>query len=102
METPLFQHVRAYNDLRSLGYRLYYRQTRAGREVDYGERRLKAFEVKRSSRIRDEDLRGLSEFLDDYPMAEGRLLYGGERSYREGRIEILSYEEGLRRLPEFL
>ena len=84
---------------------MHYWRTHSQLEVDfilYGERGLKAFEVKRASRVRDEDLTGLRAFLDDYPPAVARLLYGGSRRYHEGPIEIVPFGDGLRDLPSWL
>lgn len=98
LETLVFQEVRALNDALGLGYGLHYWHTGTKLEVDivlYGERGIRAIEVKRSSRIRDDDLRALRAFLDDYPMARAWLVYTGSRRFRDGSIEIVP-------LPEFL
>ncbi|MSP60099.1 MAG: ATP-binding protein [Myxococcales bacterium] len=105
LETLLLQELRAYNDSLGLGYSLHYWRTRGGDEVDfvlYGERGLHALEVKRSARLRPDDLRGLELFLEEYPMAQAHLFYGGTRRYQEGKIEVLPFEAGLRALPELL
>lgn len=105
LETLLLQELRALNDYGQLGYALHYWRTRSKLEVDfvlYGERGLKAFEVKRSAQLRDEDLAGLRAFVQDYPPAEARLLYGGARRYREGAIEIVPFGEGIRELSVWL
>ena len=105
LETLFLQEVRAHNDYRELGYSLHYWRTHSQLEVDfvlYGERGLKAFEVKRASRVRDEDLAGLRAFVHDYPPAEARLLYSGSRRYREGAIEIVPFDVGIRELPSWL
>jgi len=88
-----------------LGYNLHFWRTAGGLEVDfvlYGERGLKAFEVTRSSRVRTEDFASLRVFLEDYPMAEAWLAYGGTRSYREGKVRVLPLDTCLRRLPDLL
>jgi predicted AAA+ superfamily ATPase len=92
LETLVFQEVRATNDVLDLGYDLYYWHTAGGLEVDlvlYGERGIRAIEVKRSSRVREDDLRGLRAFVQDYPMAKAWLVYTGSRRYHEGAIEIV-------------
>jgi len=88
-----------------LGYTLHCWRTAARLEVDfvlYGQRGLRAFEVKRTPRVRDEDLRGLRAFVTDYPMATAWLVYGGSRRYREGPIEVIPIEACLRELPHLL
>lgn len=104
-ETLLFQELRALNDTLQLGYSLHYWRTGAGQEIDfvlYGERGLKAFEVKRASRVRDGDLRALQVFLADYPMARAWLVYGGSKAYREGQIDIIPLANCIRELPQLL
>jgi predicted AAA+ superfamily ATPase len=105
LETLLLQELRAHNDYKQFGYSIHYWRTHSQLEVDfvlYGERGLKAFEVKRSSRVREEDLTSLRVFIEDYPPAEARLLYGGSRRYREGAIEIIPFGEGIRDLLSWL
>lgn len=105
LETLILQELRAVNDALGLGYGLHYWRTAAGAEVDfvlYGERGLKAVEVKRSERVREGDLRGLEAFLDDYPMAQAWLVCATSRRYREGRVEVIPVEEFLRGLPTLL
>jgi predicted AAA+ superfamily ATPase len=105
LETLVFQEVRALNDALSLGYGLHYWQTSAKLEVDivlYGERGIRAIEVKRSSRVRDDDLRGLRAFVDDYPMAQAWLVYTGARRFRDRAIEIIPLAEFLAELREYL
>lgn len=105
LESLLFQEMRALNDYRELGYTLSHWRTQNHLEVDfvlYGERGLKAFEVKRASRLREDDLVGLRAFVEDYPSAEARLFYGGTRRYRDGPIEIIPFETGLREVESML
>jgi predicted AAA+ superfamily ATPase len=104
-ETLVFQELRALNDYQALGYALYTWRTRKGLEVDfvlYGERGLKAVEVKSGQRVRPEDLAGLRAFLDDYPAAQAWLVYGGRRAYAEGRIRVMPIAAFLRDLPTLL
>jgi predicted AAA+ superfamily ATPase len=104
-ETLLLQELRAHNAYADLGYTIHYWRTPAGHEVDmvlYGERGLLAFETKRTSKLRAEDLRGLHALLADYPMARARLVYGGTRRYHEGPIEVLPLQVCLEELPELL
>jgi predicted AAA+ superfamily ATPase len=105
LETLFFQELRAINDYQDLGYTLHYWRTATHLEVDfvlYGERGLLAFEVKRASRVRLEDRRSLEGFIEEYPMAKVWLVYAGNRAYREGRIQVIPFEDCLRALPEIL
>jgi predicted AAA+ superfamily ATPase len=105
IETLLFQELKAVNDCLKLGYDLYYWHTANRVEVDfilYGKRGLKAFEVKRTSRISESMLRGLRMFQKDYPSAKSYFIYGGKRRYYEGNITILPIEEALLKLSDIL
>mgnify|MGYP001605297719 FL=1 len=104
-ETLVFQELRAINDYLRLGYELYYWHTSNQVEVDfvlYGNKGLKAFEVKRTSRLQENMLRGLKAFLKDYPSAKAYLIYGGTRRLYEGKITILPVQEALLTLPDIL
>ena len=104
-ETLVFQELRAINDYLRLGYELYYWHTANQMEVDfvlYGIKGLKAFEVKRTSRLHENMLRGLKAFLKDYPSAMAYLIYGGVRRFYEGKITILPIQEALLTLPDIL
>jgi predicted AAA+ superfamily ATPase len=105
LETLVFQCLRAENANRDLGYELFFWKAVDGKEVDfvlYGERGLHAFEVKRSHVFKESELAGLRAFLDDYPVAKGHFLYGGDKRYRFGNIEVLPVAEALLALPETL
>lgn len=105
LETLVFQELRAMNEYLGLGYSIHYWQSATGHEVDlvlYGERGIRALEVKRAGRLRSEDLRGLQAFLDDYPMARGAVLYGGSRRYQEGTIAVIPVAQALGRIEELL
>ncbi len=104
-ETLLFQELNAINSYQNLGYKIYYWRTSNDVEVDfilYGNRGIKAFEVKRTGRISNSMLKGLKAFLKDYPMAKAYFIYGGERYIREGDIEILPINDALKELPKIL
>jgi uncharacterized protein len=105
LETLLFQELLAVNSNLELGYKLYYYRTAGGSEVDfilYGERGLKAFEVKRSHKISSTMLKPLKSFMSDYPMADGFLIYGGTKQQREGEIRIFPFVDFLQQLPGLL
>jgi predicted AAA+ superfamily ATPase len=103
LETLFLQNLRAINDYRDLGYDLSHWRAATGEEVDFvlhGERGLRAFEVKRSARVRPEDLRGLRRFLGDYPEAKACLVHVGTRRWHESGIDIVPMGECLTALDE--
>jgi predicted AAA+ superfamily ATPase len=105
LETLFLEQARAVNDYLDLGYRLHYWRTAGGDEVDfvlYGERGLRAFEIKMSQTVRSDDLRGLTRFLEDYPEAEARLLYLGKRSWHERGVDVMPFRDGVERLEQLL
>lgn len=105
LETMFFQEVIALNEYLQLGYRLHFWRTKKKYEVDfvlYGERGLKAFEVKRSSTVRSEDLKGLHEFKKIYPEADCYLLYGGKAKMHRENMLCMPFEDALRELPQLL
>jgi predicted AAA+ superfamily ATPase len=105
LETLVFQELNSLNKNMNLDYQIYYWRTFNQTEVDfvlYGERGIKAFEVKRTAKVRLKELQGLKLFLRDYPMAKAFYLYGGNRYYQEGNIEIIPIQDALKKLPEWL
>ncbi len=105
LETLVLQELKALNDYLNLRYQLFYWKSATQLEVDfvlYGEKGLKAIEVKRGAEISPKDLHGLRAFLKDYPEAEARIFYGGKHKRYLGKIELIPFEEGLRTLKEWL
>jgi predicted AAA+ superfamily ATPase len=105
LETLVLQQLRALNDYLSWGYRLHYWRTAGGDEVDfvlYGERGLIAIEVKMTSRVRAEDLRGLRRFLGDYPQARAFFVYTGTRRLHEAGVDIVPAGEMIAGLDTIL
>lgn len=105
LETLVFQQLRAANDYGGLAYQIHYWRTATGDEVDfvlYGERGLIAVEVKLTSRVRPDDLRGLRRFLGDYPEARALFVHTGTRRWHEAGVEIIPAGEMLRSLDELL
>jgi len=105
LETLFLQQARALNDYRDLGYRLHYWRTATGEEVDfvlYGERGLRAFEVKMAQNIRSDDLRGLLSFRTDFPQAKAYLLYLGNRRWHDRGVEVLPFADCVTQLDHWL
>lgn len=98
LETLFLQEIRALNDYYNLNYVISYWRTRSQLEVDfilYGERGFHAFEIKRTTNITKQDLKGLQAFLEDFPEAKGYLFYGGTKTYWEGNIKIIPFIDGI-------
>jgi predicted AAA+ superfamily ATPase len=92
LETLVLQELMALNALLRLEYTIHYWRTATGLEVDfvlYGKNGILAIEVKRTAKIDPSVLRGLKAFIDEYPMARGILLYGGDRVFHIDGIEII-------------
>lgn len=99
LETLVFQHLCALNDLKRWDYQIFYWRTRNHVEVDfvlYGSRGFVAIEIKSGANVRGEDLHGLRTFAEDYPEAQCILLYGGTRDYQHDNIQIRSVDKFLR------
>jgi predicted AAA+ superfamily ATPase len=93
------QHLRAWIGYQPGRNELYFWRTRSGVEVDfvvYGDAGFWAIEVKNTDRVRDEDLRALMAFREDFPESRALFVYrGSERLARRG-ILCLPSEEFLR------
>lgn len=105
LESLFFQNLRAINDYLNLDYRLFYYRTATGVEVDfiaYGERGLRAFEIKTKKTVSSRDFYGLKSFIKDYPMAKGILIYGGDHKIYDYGVEVWPAGEALKSLAEIL
>ena len=105
LETLLFQELKAINDYRNLGYKIFYWRTSDNTEVDfvmYGDKGIRAFEIKRAGKISSSMLKGLKSFLKDYPLSKAYFFYGGKRQMHEGNIEIIPINDALKGLSDIL
>lgn len=103
-ETLVWQELRAMNEYTASGYDLFTWRTQAKQEVDiiaYGEKGLHAIEVKRSDRVRKEDLESLQLFKQDYQMAQLHFVYGGNERKIISDINIWPLEQFLNVRPLF-
>ena len=101
LEGLVAQHLRGWIAYSRERHDLYYWRTRSGVEVDfvvYGATGVWAIEVKNTARIRDDDLRGLSAFGEDYPQATKLLVYRGTRRERRNGAWIVPVGDFLRQL----
>ena len=83
-------------------YRFYYLKTKDGAEIDLiidrpGEPTA-LLEIKSSSRVDERDIRSLSKFQSDIPGSYACCLSVDPIPKRIGNIDLLPWEEGLRRL----
>lgn len=102
LETLFLQHYRALGEFCQWDQKLFYWKTANNVEVDfvsYGEEGLFAFEIKRSSVIRQEELDGLRLFQRDYPMAKCFFLCATLEEKIFDNIHILNFEKALKDLP---
>ena len=98
LEGLVAQNLRAYLDYEKKSANLYYWRTRSGLEVDfvlYGKDIFWAIEVKNSNKVRTEDLKGLQQFLLDYPTCDAYLLYRGKERLKKDNILCLPIEDFL-------
>jgi len=105
LESLFFQELLAINDYLELGYKMYYYRTAEKTEVDfvlYGDKGIKAFEIKRARKVNSSMLKGLKTFIKDYPMAKAYFIYGGERRMRDGDIELIPLKEAFIKIDELL
>lgn len=105
LETLLFQELNAVNAYLDLGYKIFYWRTTTNIEVDfvlYGNKGIKAFEIKRTGKVSGAMLKGLKAFLKDYPSAKAYFLYGGQRRLSESGVDIIPLEDALKKLPVIL
>lgn len=101
LETLVAEHLRAWIDYSSKEGKLYFWRTKSGLEVDfiiYGEIGFYAIEIKKSSSIRSQDLRGLKEFKKDYPESIPIFLYGGKEKIYMDTILCIPINEFLLQL----
>ena len=101
LEGLVAQHLRAWMAYSDADYSLSFWQTRHGLEVDfvvYGAKGFWAIEVKNADRLRDEDLRGLRAFQEDYPESQALFLYRGKEPLKRHGIRILPVDDWLRSL----
>ena len=96
LETLAAQHLRAWNDYGGKRNTLYFWRTKAGREVDfviYGEDGMYALEVKNSQTIRQNDVKHLQAFKEDYPQARLLLIYRGHERLKRDNVLCMPCQE---------
>ncbi len=68
----------------------------------YGKRGIKAFEIKRRSRISSSVLSGLKAFLSDYPDTQAFFIYGGSKNLYLDGIRVIPIERVIRDLKDII
>jgi len=104
-ETLFLQELQAMNAYLKLRYNIFYWMTANNIEVDfvlYGNKGIKAFEIKRTGKPSSSMMKGLRAFQKDYPDAKTYFIYGGERQLRDGDIAILPMKDALKDIPRIL
>jgi len=106
IETLVLQHLSALIDNKDLSAEIFFYRTASKVEVDfviYGEDGFYAIEVKRTQKIRPEDLSALRIFKSDYPLAKC-FVFCMEETPRttDDNIRILHLEFALKNLEEIL
>jgi predicted AAA+ superfamily ATPase len=105
LETLFYQHYRALGDFVRWDQKMYFWKTANKVEVDfvsYGEEGLFAFEIKRTSFLRQEDFSGLKLFKEDFPQAKCFLFCFVEEEKIWDQIHIIPFEKALWKLPELM
>ena len=98
LEGLVAQHLKAWCDYSEENFQLYYWRTRTGIEVDfiiYGPNTFLAIEVKHTTNIDINDLKGLKTFLQDYPYATAVLIYRGNKRMKKNNIWCIPCDEFL-------
>lgn len=101
LEGLVAQHLVAWNEYSREKQELFFWRTRSGLEVDfivYGSKHFYAIEVKHSSRVLPQDLRGLKAFMQDYPTVKPYFLYMGSERLLIDNILCLPVAEFLAEL----
>lgn len=106
LETLVLQDLRAIIDNKNYDAEIYFYRTTQKIEVDfviYGNDSFSGIEVKRTSRIREEDLAGIRMFKSDYPKAKC-FIFAMEKIARvtEDGIEIIPLEYAMKNLEAIL
>jgi predicted AAA+ superfamily ATPase len=98
LEGLVAQHIRSWIDAQVSNYQMSFWRTRSGLEVDFivfGPEGFWAIEVKNSSKIHPQDLKGLEAFKEDYPECTPILLYRGRVKMMQNNIMCIPCEEFL-------
>ena len=101
LEGLVAQHLRAWNAYKNQQHELFFWRSMSGVEVDfvlYGLNGIFAIEVKNTTQIRPQDLRGLHEFKKDYPDAKLVYLYRGNEKLLRNQVLCRPVDDFLKNL----
>jgi len=101
LEGMVAQHLRAWVAYTGEAHSLSFWRTKSGTEVDfvvYGENGIRAFEVKNARNVHSRDVKGLTAFHEDYPIAKTTLLYRGTETIMVGGVRCVPVDRYLRDL----
>jgi len=101
LEGLVAQHLVAWNAYRGEENKIFYWRTRSGVEVDfivYGREVFWAIEVKNTPHVREEDLRSLRTFKEEYRQCSTFFLYRGEERLVRDDVLCIPCEEFLMKL----
>lgn len=99
LEGLVFQHLKAWNAYGDERCQIFFWRTKSKVEIDfvvYGPEIFAAIEVKNSSHIRLQDLKGLQAFHQDYPEAKLIFVYRGKDRLKRNNILCIPCEEFLK------
>ena len=106
LETLVFQEIKNLIDSENKDLEIFFYRTQTKQEVDfvlYGQDGFFGIEVKRSYKLREEDLKSLRLFKEDYPEAKAILLYGGDKRLQtDDGIEVWPVQEFLSQISKVL
>lgn len=98
LEGLVAQHLKGWVDAQVTSHQLHFWQTSSKVEVDFivtGPTCFLAIEVKNGTVIHPQDLRGLQNFMEDYPEATPILLYRGNHKFKDKGILCYPAEDFL-------
>lgn len=106
LETLVYQELKGYVENNNIDLEIFFYRTQNKHEVDfvlYGPQGFFAIEVKRSSKLRNQDLEHIKEFKQDYKNAKCLFFYLGSEEYlTDDKIHIVPLQKALLSLDKLL
>ena len=106
-ETFILSQIHAANDYEALGLRFFYWREKSGKEIDLIIARnvttpLVAVEIKSSANPSPPDCPGFAAFAEDYPNVARVCICRTPRSYSDGGILFVPWQEAIKNLASLL